>query len=350
MIGYYVHHHGRGHATRAARIAAACSEPVVGLSSAPRPVDWPGEWIELPDDAPDGEHPESTGEAADPTAGGALHWVPRGHPGLRARAARISAWIESERPRALVADVSVEVALLARLHGVPVVSVVLPGRRDDEPHRLGHRVSDALVAAWPPEASQDIARPDPEQAPRVHAVGGLSRFDRRPLVERPTATTRTEAERHVVVLSGTGGGAPLDLAQLDRARETTPGWTWTVVGGPGGEWAPDPWPLLCAADVVVCSAGQNVIAEVAASRTPAILVPLERPFDEQRWMGEALLRLGMPVLAVPGREDLLDWPALLERAATLDSAPWAAWVDGAAAHRAARVIEEVAGRDDGGMA
>ena len=53
MIGYYVHHHGAGHSTRATAVARACAalgERVVGLSSRPRPADWPGEWVELPDD------------------------------------------------------------------------------------------------------------------------------------------------------------------------------------------------------------------------------------------------------------------------------------------------------------
>ena len=42
--------------------------------------------------------------------------------------ARLSAWIAESRPRVIVVDVSVEVALLARLFGIPVVSVALPGR------------------------------------------------------------------------------------------------------------------------------------------------------------------------------------------------------------------------------
>ena len=46
MIGFYVHHVGRGHLTRVcllARRLVAEGRAVTGLSSLPRPDDWPGE-------------------------------------------------------------------------------------------------------------------------------------------------------------------------------------------------------------------------------------------------------------------------------------------------------------------
>ncbi|MDF2492882.1 MAG: hypothetical protein K0Q58_1460, partial [Microbacterium sp.] len=82
MIGYYVHHHGRGHLHRATAIAAALGIPVTGLSSLPRPAEWTGDWIELPLDLDD-----RGPDAPDVTAGGRLHWVPLGVDGLRERMA-----------------------------------------------------------------------------------------------------------------------------------------------------------------------------------------------------------------------------------------------------------------------
>ena len=145
MIGYYVHHVGAGHLNRARAVARRSAHTVVGMSSVPAPPDWPGPWVRLARD-------DSGSRAVDPTAGGHLHWVPEGDDGLRQRMATLSSWIESARPDVLVSDVSAEVALLARLHGVPVVSVVLPGRRGDRAHRSAYAVSSALVAAWPREA------------------------------------------------------------------------------------------------------------------------------------------------------------------------------------------------------
>ena len=122
MIGYYVHHVGTGHLNRAREVARVAGTAVTGLSSLPAPDDWPGEWVQLERD----DAGASDGSARDPSAGGRLHWVPLGDTGLRQRMASLSSWIEHARPDVLVSDVSVEVTLLARLHGVRVVSVVMP--------------------------------------------------------------------------------------------------------------------------------------------------------------------------------------------------------------------------------
>ncbi|MYW73673.1 hypothetical protein GTW08_16275, partial [Pseudonocardia sp. SID8383] len=135
-IVYYVHHHGSGHAHRAAAIAAHCRTPVVGVGSRPAPYGWPGAWHELPLDTGGGDTAGGdTADTADVTAGGTLHWVPRHHDGLRARTAAVSALLAAGPARLLVADVSVEIALLARLHGVPVAVVAQPGERLDRAHR-----------------------------------------------------------------------------------------------------------------------------------------------------------------------------------------------------------------------
>ena len=112
-VGYYVHHQGSGHSHRALAISRAASLPITGLSTGPTPTGWPGDWVDLPDDAGATDRP-------DKSAHDRLHYAPEHHPGLRDRMAAISAWIGATRPAALVVDVSVEVALLARLHGVPV--------------------------------------------------------------------------------------------------------------------------------------------------------------------------------------------------------------------------------------
>ena len=99
----------------------------------------------------------------------------------------------------------------------------------------------------------------------------------------------------MLVLSGRGG-TELTLDELAAAQAETPGWTWTVLGPPGRRWVADPWPLLCAADVVVTHAGQNAIADVAAARRPAVIVPQPRPFDEQATTARALDAAGLAVV------------------------------------------------------
>lgn len=333
MIGYYVHHHGRGHVTRATALLPHLPPDVevTGLSSFPRPPGWPQLWVQLDPDA-DADPFELPDDA---TAGGTFHWVPRGHPGLRSRMSTISRWIDATRPSVVVVDTSVEVATLCRLHGVPVVSLIQPGDRTDPPHTLGLGLAERLVAPWPADVA-DVVRGVAPDDPRLVHVGAFSRFDGR----EPDASPADG--RHVVVLSGAGGSA-LTTRALEHARATTPGWTWTVLGGPEGTWVDDPWAALCRADVVVTHAGQNALAEVAAARRPAVVIPQERPHDEQRTSAAALGADGrLPVVVL---DEFLDdgWSDVLDRAAALDGVGWAVWNDGKGARRLAELVLEVAG-------
>jgi hypothetical protein len=328
VIGYYVHHHGRGHLHRATAIAQELGTEVVGLSSLARPAQWSGGWVSLPEDA-DGT------EMNDPTAGGRLHWVPERHRGLARRMSAVSAWLEDAQPDLVVVDVSVEVALLCRLHGVPVVTTVLPGDRTDPAHRLVHDVARRVVAAWPSQVAGMVEGLD--GGDRFVAVGAISRFDGRAVPATPSPG------RRVVLLLG-GGGTSVREADVARARASSPDWSWTVLGGPGAAWHSDPWADLCAADVVITHAGQNSLAEVAAARRPAVVFPENRPHREQRTTAAVLRRDGRwPAVVV----DAFSTDAvgeLLDEASRLDGNGWAGWNDGAGARRAAAVIASEAER------
>ncbi len=322
MIGYYVHHVGAGHLHRARAVAQRTSSTVTGLSSLPRPADWPGPWVLL---ARDDRSPVSL----DPTAGGRLHWVPEGDAGLRRRMAAVSAWIDTAHPDVLISDVSVEVTLLARLHGIPVVSVVLPGHRGDRAHRNAFAVSSGLVATWPQEAADMVRGLAPTERRRLRCVGGLSRL---PI----DGHRRPSGGRSVLVLSGRGGGHPT-AAQLRAAAGDAPEWTWQCMGGPG-EWRDDPAAALSDADVVVIQAGESAVADVAARRRPAVVVPATRPFDEQLATSMALSRGGWPCVVLPAFRDT-GWANVLEEVAGLDGSRWDSWCDGHAADRMAEHID-----------
>jgi hypothetical protein len=328
VIGYYAHHHGSGHLRHAMTLADRLGDvTVLGSLSRPDGVQVP--WVELPLDVDPADPPPR-----DPTAGGALHWAPLGHRGLARRMATISAWLEEARPDAVVCDVSQEVALLCRLHGVPVVSVVPPGRRDDAAHHLGLRAATRLCGFWPAAADGVLTGLPADVAARVEPLGALSRLAPRP------RSVRTAGGRRLVVLGGLGGDA-WTTEQVRRLEAAATGWRVDVLG-PGGSWVDDPAPLLAAADVVVVQAGQNAVAEAAACRVPTIAVPAARPFDEQVATAAVLDRGPWPVVALP-RLEHDDWPGLLDRVAALDGDAWATWCDGRAADRFAALVRETAG-------
>lgn len=320
MIGWYVNDHGSGHAQRLVCVSPHLRTPVTGLSSLARPASFGGPWMQLPSDRP-------TGTDVDVDAGGTLHWAPRHHAGLRQRMSAIAAWVERVEPALMVVDVSVEVALLARTLGVPVIVVAMRGDRSDRPHRLAYELADALLAPWPAEFAESW--PDSWSEKTWH-VGAFSRFDGRRVSAPP-------GRRRVVVLWGSGG-SDVSVADVAAARAATPQWTWEVSGLPGSSWTQDAWSLLQEADVVVCHAGQNVLAEVAAARRPAIVIPQHRPFGEQAASGAALTAAGL-ALVRPEWPRPEDWPALLAQAAGSQPGDWTRWSDGQGAQRAARLLD-----------
>ncbi|GAA4921431.1 hypothetical protein [Nesterenkonia rhizosphaerae] len=335
MIGCYIHNQGAGHLHRSLTWARAWSqlnqEPVAGLSSLEQPRDWPGPWVSLEAD--------DDGSTSHHSAGGVLHWAPVHHAGLRSRMTRISQWISSENPDLLVADVSVEVAMLARLHGVPVVTVALPGDRTDRTHALGYEISSAIAGFWPPAATGIIGRQD--QGAAVSPLGAISRFTPA-AADNPDSTRapRSPEAPGILIMGGRGGGGIPPAAQR-AVTAAFPQARITHIGGTTGTWTSDPWSALQQADVVVTAAGQNSLAEVAASRTPAVVYALDRPHQEQRHTLESLRRGPWPVIPAPESADAVAWRHVLEAALQLNGNDWRTWCDGQAQHRFAALLEQV---------
>jgi len=328
MIGYYVHHHGSGHLNRAISICAHLRQPVVALTSLdiPSPHSFTSV-LPLPRDD------EGT-EPAQPSAHGALHWVPHHDDGLQSRMALIARWIEETRPAAVVVDVSVEVALLVRLLGVPVIVMTMPGDRTDAPHALVHQLADHIVAAWP----QELYEPEwlRDYAAKTSYVGGITRFGEREVLS-PTG------DRASVLVLGGRGGCDFDQATVDATAILVPEIAWRTLGVQRGPRTGDPWPDICAADVVITHAGQNCVADVAAARRPAIVIPQSRPFNEQCVTADTL-RTHRLAVATSGWPDADTLRALMGRARASDPGRWDLWRTAGAAARAAQAIETTASR------
>ncbi len=324
-LGWYVHHHGRGHLTRLLAIAPHLDAEVDCVSSLPAPADLPSGWTWTVLDRDD-----DGGRPVDPTVGGMLHWAPVGHVGHRGRLATIAAAAAERRWDGMVVDTSVEVTLLARLLGLRTVVVTQPGHRVDRPHMLGFAAADTVLAPW----ARGILSPPHLEAlgEKVVHTGGISRF-----AARGAGGTRTD---EVVLLAGSGGSAVGPAAIRDAEKAT--GRRWRVLGE-GGAWAEDPWEALVSAAVVVSWAGQNAVADLAAAHAPAIVVPQERPFEEQRETGRALRRAGLAQVADEW-PTIAQWPELIDRASTARP-EWERWeVAGAPQRAAAAISDTVRGR------
>jgi hypothetical protein len=326
MIGYYVHHHGTGHLHRMRSIARHLRSELTVLSTLPQPSGFPHPWVRLP--------PDDDGEVSghgDVTANGTLHWAPASHDGLRTRMAAVAAWVAAARPSLIVVDVSVEIAVFVRAMGIPVVVIAMPGDRTDRAHRLAYDVATALIAAWP-AAARDRRWPERWHRKTLY-TGAFSRYD-----DRPRLPAVSGPRRHVAFVGGCGG-IDVTRQQAREAVSATSGWEWELIGVPGGRWVDDPWPLLCRADVIVTHAGQNTVAETAAARRPAIVIPQSRPHHEQTATARQL-QVGDYAMVVDTWPDADRWPTLLgDAAARLDR--WREWAPGDGARRAAERIDEL---------
>jgi predicted glycosyltransferase len=336
-IGYYVHHHGAGHVTRALAIAEHMEAPITlfgsnlpeechlsNVSLCHLPLDFDADTV------------------VDTPAG--LHYAPLAVDGLRERMGMLVDWFRSNWPCLLVVDVSVEVALLARLLGVPTVYMRQRGHRVDAAHSLAYASATRLLAPY----SMQFEEPGTPTrwTHKTDYAGSISRY-------RPSLHERSFDHHHVTVITGRGG-TDLTLAQLASAARSCPEWQWTVLGPVAVDSTiplpsnlkmlgvvGDPLPWLSSAHVVVGSAGDSLVGEFAALRCRFICIPETRPFDEQQSVGKGLAAAGLAIYCPvwPGADS---WPSLLAQAIELLPERWGAFMDGDGALRAARAIKRAA--------
>lgn len=260
MIGVYVHDRGRGHLHRVLPVIRSLhdrgEDVTVLLTGAVDRSLLPPDTrvVHLPSNRPEG----ST---------------------LPARRAAVT-WLERVRPSACWVDSSPEMALAVRMTGTPLVTTLAPGSREDEPHRLGCRMAEGVLAPWPPGVHATTVE---RAGARVAEIGGLSRFERRPPERRPGPGPTV-----VHLNSSTTVGDHRFWRAVRRRVIRSGAADWIEIGGPDGAWHDDPWPALSSADVLVTGAGQSSIADAACADVPLVVVPEWRPHGEHDATADAL--------------------------------------------------------------
>ena len=329
-VGFYVHHHGSGHANRCRLLASRLPEAVsvhVFTSAPDSFVGWSRGTIHVlpPDTSPDRD------PSLDLLDGAVIHYAPTDLPGLQDRMAILAGWFATARPSLFVVDLSVEVALFARLCGVRTALVRLHGHRDDPAHLAAFRLAHRLFAPFP-AALEDAHTPEWVREKTTY-LGAFSRYDGRTETRHAAreALGIPQTARVVTIINGTGGGAQVQARWRDVAR-ATPTWTFRLVGvvddaedGPANltsvGFVTDTYPQLKAADVVIGSGGTNTMMEIGAARVPYLSVPEPRPFDEQLCKMRALAALGLTRIVDPDLPPAA-WSALLEHTRVMDTSGW----------------------------
>ncbi|MCC4234128.1 glycosyltransferase [Sphingobium soli] len=294
-IGYYVHHHGDGHRQRAIAIGQLLDNVMLmGSGLAGRTGNLA--FLDLPDDRLD----DSFAGIDHVDRPSSLHYAPLDHQGLRQRTAQMTGWIAEARPRLMVVDVSVEVAMLARLSSVPTVYVRLSGSRLDAAHLDAFRGATALLAPFH-EALDDEEIPGWVREKTFYAPG----------IVRSGSQDATVNDGVVLVVLGSGGGLSNGEHWAVAAR-AAPAWQWRIIGPctvpsvmPANlqlrGWVDDADAQIAAAGVVIGAAGDGVVSAVLAARRPFICMPEPRPFAEQASKANRLAAVGGAIVRH-------DWP------------------------------------------
>ena len=312
VIGYYVHHRGDGHRQRALAIAGSAPDSVVllGTGLAGRCAD--RSYLDLDDD-----RPLPDGECAAAPAADCLHYAPLHHTGVQQRVAKIAAWIARRRPALMVVDVSVEIAMLARLSSIPTVYVRLAGRRDDAAHLQAFGAARLLLAPF--HAELDDPSVPAWVRRKTRYVPGLTHA-------RVGAAPATQV---VLVVNGRGGGI-LDGGAIAAAATSTPEFHWRVIGPVTAPaecprnlelrgWVDNAEEEIGNAGVVIGTGGDGVVSAAAAAGRPFVCLPQERPYDEQLCKARRLAALGAAVV-LERLPQAGEWPDILRQAQTLHPA------------------------------
>jgi hypothetical protein len=357
-IGWFVHHQGRGHAERCAAVLRAlpptrpvtvfCARPEMlrGLPGHARVHPIPSLFEVRGDEATGLDHvphPDT------------VHCAPLGWPAITEAMSSIAAWCARERPALLVADVSAEVAQLARLLSVPHVKVLQHGDRGDPGHQAAYHGAAGLLAPF----HRDLAQPEwADLLGRTYFAPGLGVPAE--LHSRAGARARlglSTNEPLALVVSGAGGHG-FHAAPFGIAARAVPDHRWIAIGQVAGDWhgtypanlefrgwVEDAPVHIAAADLVVSSTGNTICQQVLAAGKPWIAVPEWRYFDEQHRKAEALHAAGAALHLPSLPASPAAWREAVARArATHDPARQRALVGRDAGAGAARWLDGLATR------
>lgn len=351
-VGYFVHHHGHGHAKRCLAIVTELQPRPVTIFCA-RPELFPA----LPPNATVIKIPDFHGKQARSTdlhnqpACKALDCAPVGVSAIRGTGGIIAAWMAKEDPALFIVDVSAELALLGRICSVPVVKVRMHGDRNDQAHDAAYSACVGLLAPYASLIEQEDWPNHYRE--RTFYSGGLIDASK-PLLSKKEAREKlklSQDERIFLAVSGNGGvGVP--LAPITLGARAFPDARWIVMGKTaryGHEtdfsnvhdlgWVENVSDYISAADVVIATPGDTLTHEIARVGRPLACIPEWCYYDEQACKGKVLEREKLAAFASTWPASFEQWRQLIAKAEAVDIEGQHSLVNICAAKRAAEYLE-----------
>jgi len=323
-LGYYAHHHGSGHCRQIDKLAALLPTEARQQLTVFTSVTSEAYRFAAIDEAQVVRLPAEDERADDVLAGregqnwqpASLHYSPVGNSDIQQRSHKILDTIYQRHIDLMIIDVSVEVAMLCRAASVPYLYVRLPGLRDDEPHLNAFAGALALVAPYPrtlestktPEwISQKTLYLDfinTEQRDAQTYRDFIKYLMQLTTDEKALSLMLNDKDKDtptiVTVIKGYGGHQAID-AKLPELRQLLP-YAFIISLGPIDEDkrhyvdiavdVSDVTPFIEHSDYLLMACGLNAVAQAYDYATPLVVLPDDRPHQEQEVMAEALIAQG----------------------------------------------------------
>ncbi|WP_201579676.1 hypothetical protein [Psychrobacter sp. Pi2-52] len=330
-IGYYAHHHGSGHCRQADKLAALLPNDARAQLTVFTSLDINSYRFTAIDEQQivrlnaEDERPDDilAGRAGQYWQPASLHYSPVGNSDIQKRSHQILDTIFLGNIDLMIIDVSVEVAMLCRAASIPYLYVRLPGIRDDAPHLGVFAGALALLAPYPKalESAQTsewvcgktlyldfIYSQKTESYTYESFIDILAKLSvdnensdlkstNLPAIETQLTDKSGATIPIITVIKGYGGHKAID-EKLPELRSLLPD-TLIVSLGPIDDEkrcyvdisaeVDDVTPFICHSDYLMMACGLNAVAQAYHYDTPLIVVPDDRPHNEQAVMAEALV-------------------------------------------------------------
>lgn len=293
MIGYYAHQHGSGHLNFARLFAKVFDDKICTFSSLKKPEALKGQFVQLADENPDGTA-RSENQIPVPDY---LHYSPVGQRSIQLRSAQILKEVLERNIKLMIVDVSVEIAALMRASSIPYAYVKLPGHRDDAAHVQAFQGAVFILAYYPEEFESEQT---PEWLRKKTIYLGF--ITDRKIGQQTTANS--EEVNNILVISGGGGNERL-LQAMDILPERFASAEINVIGMPEKNftnarirncgYVQKFQNLLEEADLVVANCGLNSVTEILQAKKAFVVIPEERPYQEQETTANHLYQNGLAV-------------------------------------------------------
>ncbi len=323
-LGYYAHHHGSGHCRQIDKLAALLPTEARQQLTVFTSVTSDAYTFAAIDEAQIVRLPAENERVDDVLAGRAgqywqpasLHYSPVGNSDIQQRSHKILNTIYQRHIDLMIVDVSVEVAMLCRAASIPYLYVRLPGLRDDEPHLNAFAGALALLAPYPrtlestktPEwTSQKTLYLDfiNTQQKNVQTYQDFIKHLMQLTTDKKALSLMLndkdkDTPTIVSVIKGYGGHQAID-AKLPELRQFLPH-AFIISLGPIDEDkrhyvdiavdVNDVTPFIEHSDYLLMACGLNAVAQAYDYATPLVVLPDDRPHQEQEVMAEALIARG----------------------------------------------------------